>query len=158
SGLSRSWAVTVTSIVSARGASGSSRETMMTGRNFAAKPRSAIQTSDIEEALVGQLDDLGHPAPNLFGGFRAPFPELSVRLLSEGVHESSSPGRMIESRQSLDDRGHQAFSSLTIDCSSPGPPRRRQKRRRNAPAGRSAELGCSVDRTPFVPTVAAGAR
>jgi len=77
------------------------RETMTTGRNLAAKPRSAIQTSpgsgfieliqnfrfhlarpcDIEKTQVRQFDDLGHLAPNPLGGFRAPFPEHLITSL-----------------------------------------------------------------------------
>ena len=75
---------------------------MTTGRNFAAKPRSAIQTSpgrglieeiqdflfdfarpnDVEEPLVGQLDDLNHVAADVFRSFGAPFPELLVQTFS----------------------------------------------------------------------------
>ena len=83
---------------------------MTTGRNFAAKPRSAIQTSpgrgfieevqdfliylartyNVEEVLIGQLDDLENLTPNLFGGLWAPLPELLIQALSEDVHGSSS--------------------------------------------------------------------
>src|SRR5271165_1532443 len=103
----------------ARGGSGSSRETMTTGRNLAANPRSAVQTSpgcgfieevqdfllhparayDIEEPPVGQLNDFGHLAPDLFGGLLAPFTELSVQPLNKDVH-GSSPSLLLPSRES----------------------------------------------------------
>ncbi len=75
---------------------------MTTRRNLAAKPRSASQTSpgrgfidevqdfllhsagpdDVEEALVGKLDDFNDLAADLFYGFRAPFLELLVQSFS----------------------------------------------------------------------------
>ena len=86
----------------ARGGSGVLRETMTTGRNLAAKPRSAVQTSpgrgfikrsktscstvrdsdDVEEVPIGKFDDLVDLTPDLFSGFRAPFPKLLVQPLS----------------------------------------------------------------------------
>lgn len=91
----------------ARGESTSWRETITTGRNFAAKPRSAIQTSpgrglikeiqdfllhlarpgNVEKSLVGQLNDFGHVAANLFRRFRTPLFELLVEPLSKDIHE-----------------------------------------------------------------------
>ncbi|MGO9463320.1 MAG: hypothetical protein ACLQVF_04055 [Isosphaeraceae bacterium] len=75
---------------------------MTTGRNLAAKPRSAIQTSpgrgfidevqdfllhsagpdQVEEALIGKLNDFSDLAPDLLDGFRAPLLELLVQSLS----------------------------------------------------------------------------
>jgi len=89
-------------MIKARGGSGSWCETMTTGRNLAAKPRSAVQTSpgrgfikevqdflfhragpdDVEEVPIGKFDDLDDLTPDPFSGFRTPFPELLVQPLS----------------------------------------------------------------------------
>lgn len=98
-----------------RGGSGSSRETMTTGRSLAAKPRSAVQTSpgswfieriqdflfhlarprDVEQAQIGQFDDLGDLTPNPLGRLRAPFPRLLIKSLDQGVHEWFSLGLVL---------------------------------------------------------------
>lgn len=87
---------------------------MTTGRNLAAKPRSAVQTSpgrgfieevqdvllhtarphDVEKAPVGQLDDLDHLRANLFRGFRAPLLELLMSFSAKASIGLRSPGRV----------------------------------------------------------------
>src|SRR5437764_13742907 len=89
-----------------RGASGSSRETITTGRYLAAKPRSASQTSpgrgfiysvqnllfhgpgahEIQHALIGQFHDFHDLLPNLFRDFRRPLAELLVQVSCENIH------------------------------------------------------------------------
>jgi hypothetical protein len=69
---------------------------------------------DIEQALVGQLDDFDHLVPDLFGGLRAPFPELSVQALSEDVHGSSPPSRC-RAETVFTGQEYQKTPSLTIE-------------------------------------------
>ena len=92
------------------------RDTMTTGRYFAAKPRSAIQTSpgrgfidqvqdfllhfarpsDVKEALIGQLDEFDDLASNLFRSFWAPFLELFVEPFRQHVHSVPPSGNVAE--------------------------------------------------------------
>src|SRR5438105_1909759 len=92
----------------ARGGSGSSRETITTGRNLAANPRSAIQTSpgsgfinqvqdfllhfarpgDVDDSLVSQLDNLDDLGTNLVRCLLAPLLQFFVQPLSQDVHKT----------------------------------------------------------------------
>ena len=92
--------------MSARGGSGSLRETISTGRVFAAIPRSASQTSpgagliekiqdflldcprphQVQRITVGKCHDLVDQSSDFLGGLGLPLSEFGVQLYSEGIH------------------------------------------------------------------------
>src|SRR5260370_41739778 len=91
----------------ARGGSGSCLEMTTTGRVLAAIPRSANHTSpgwglieqvqnflfgrtrahQVENVVVGEIDDFGDALPDLRCSFRLPLPEFRVEFFRQGVHD-----------------------------------------------------------------------
>ncbi len=86
------------------------RDTMTTGRVFAAKPRSASQISpgcrlikavqyflfdrsrtyQVERIMIGSVDDFTYERTNLRGDFRFPLTQLCIQLLDNRIHDRVS--------------------------------------------------------------------